>query len=84
MVEYTSYIFRTIIWLQTSRDAAVERARTPGSRRDDQHEFSIGRLKHERIRISRDDKVEKLFVIDSQILYIDDNTICYIFGYFKS
>ncbi|CAB4007947.1 E3 ubiquitin- ligase HECTD1-like isoform X1 [Paramuricea clavata] len=46
---------RTIIWLQTSRDAAVERSRTPSSRRDDQHEFSIGRLKHERIRISRDD-----------------------------
>lgn len=35
---------RSIVWLQNQRDSTVDRNRT---RRDDPHEFRLGRLKHE-------------------------------------
>ncbi|XP_044749275.1 E3 ubiquitin-protein ligase Ufd4 isoform X2 [Coccinella septempunctata] len=46
---------RSIVWLQTQRDVSLERQRTPGlsPRRDDQHEFRVGRLKHDRIKVPR-------------------------------
>ena len=49
---------RSIVWLQTQRDAVLERQRAPGlsPRRDDPHEFRIGRLKHERVKIPRGEK----------------------------
>ncbi|XP_076273657.1 ubiquitin fusion-degradation 4-like isoform X2 [Rhynchophorus ferrugineus] len=48
---------RSIVWLQTQRDVTVERQRTPGlsPRRDDPHEFRVGRLKHERVKVPRSD-----------------------------
>ncbi|KAK7791453.1 hypothetical protein R5R35_010932 [Gryllus longicercus] len=47
---------RSIVWLQTQRDATLERQRTPGlsPRREDPHEFRVGRLKHERVKVPRD------------------------------
>lgn len=45
---------RSIIWLQNKRDAQLERSRS-AFRRDDLPEFRIGRLKHERVRVPRDD-----------------------------
>lgn len=46
---------RSIVWLQTQRDVTMDRQRTPGlsPRRDDPHEFRVGRLKHERVKVPR-------------------------------
>lgn len=43
------------MWLQTQRDVTMDRQRTPGlsPRRDDPHEFRVGRLKHERVKVPR-------------------------------
>lgn len=43
---------RSIVWLQSQRDR-----RAPGSspRRDDQHEFRVGRLKHDRVKVPRNE-----------------------------
>jgi E3 ubiquitin-protein ligase HECTD1 len=38
------------VWLQNQRDSTVDRNRT---RRDDPHEFRLGRLKHERVKVPR-------------------------------
>nr|XP_050852146.1 E3 ubiquitin-protein ligase HECTD1 isoform X6 [Vespula vulgaris] len=50
---------RSIVWLQTQRDAVLERQRAPGlsPRRDDSHEFRVGRLKHERVSVPRGEKL---------------------------
>ncbi|XP_011688691.1 PREDICTED: E3 ubiquitin-protein ligase HECTD1 [Wasmannia auropunctata] len=50
---------RSIVWLQTQRDAILERQRAPGlsPRRDDSHEFRVGRLKHERVNVPRGEKL---------------------------
>ncbi|XP_048516518.1 E3 ubiquitin-protein ligase Ufd4 isoform X1 [Dendroctonus ponderosae] len=50
---------RSIVWLQTQRDVTIERQRTPGlsPRRDDPHEFRVGRLKHERVKVPRGDQL---------------------------
>ncbi|KAJ8931073.1 hypothetical protein NQ314_016102 [Rhamnusium bicolor] len=50
---------RSIVWLQTQRDVTMERQRTPGlsPRRDDPHEFRVGRLKHERVKVPRGDQL---------------------------
>lgn len=48
---------RSIVWLQTQRDVSLERQRTPGlSPRRDEHEFRVGRLKHDRIKVPRGEK----------------------------
>ncbi|KAJ6649764.1 E3 ubiquitin-protein ligase Ufd4 [Pseudolycoriella hygida] len=49
---------RSIVWLQSQRDVTLERQR-PGlsPRRDDQHEFRVGRLKHERVKVPRNEKL---------------------------
>lgn len=46
---------RSIVWLQSQRDN--ERQRVPGlsPRHADQHEFRVGRLKHERVKVPRSD-----------------------------
>ncbi|KAG5887757.1 E3 ubiquitin-protein ligase Ufd4 [Gonioctena quinquepunctata] len=50
---------RSIVWLQTQRDVTMERQRMPGlsPRRDDPHEFRVGRLKHERVKVPRGDQL---------------------------
>lgn len=50
---------RSIVWLQTQRDVTLERQRPPGlsPRRDDSHEFRVGRLKHERVKVPRGDQL---------------------------
>ncbi|XP_050310432.1 E3 ubiquitin-protein ligase Ufd4 [Anthonomus grandis grandis] len=50
---------RSIVWLQTQRDVTLERQRTPGlsPRRDDPHEFRVGRLKHERVKVPRGEEL---------------------------
>lgn len=50
---------RSIVCLQSQRDATLERQRMPGlsPRRDDQHEFRVGRLKHERVKVHRDENL---------------------------
>ncbi|UYV64246.1 HECTD1 [Cordylochernes scorpioides] len=48
---------RSIVWLQNQRDASLERHRGPSPRRDDPHEFRVGRLKHERVKVSRGDRL---------------------------
>lgn len=47
------------VWLQTQRDVTMERQRTPGlsPRRDDPHEYRVGRLKHERVKVPRGDQL---------------------------
>nr|XP_014275679.1 E3 ubiquitin-protein ligase HECTD1 isoform X5 [Halyomorpha halys] len=47
---------RSIVWLQSQRDVCLERQRTPGlsPRRDDPHEYRVGRLKHERVKVPRE------------------------------
>ena len=49
-------LHRAIAWLQEKRDASSERVRTPSTRRDDQHEFRVGRLKHERVKVPRSEQ----------------------------
>jgi len=46
---------RAIVWLQNKRDATLEHARGPTPRREDSHEYRVGRLKHERVTIPRQD-----------------------------
>ncbi|XP_049940581.1 E3 ubiquitin-protein ligase Ufd4 isoform X3 [Schistocerca serialis cubense] len=50
---------RSIVWLQTQRDVTLERQRAPGlsPRREDPHEFRVGRLKHERVKVPRGEKL---------------------------
>ncbi|XP_041351620.1 E3 ubiquitin-protein ligase HECTD1-like isoform X2 [Gigantopelta aegis] len=48
---------RAIVWLQNKRDATIERNRGPLPRRDDGHEFRVGRLKHERIKVMRSEQM---------------------------
>lgn len=45
------------MWLQSKRETAIERNRSSSFRRDDAHEFKIGRLKHERVRVPRGEAV---------------------------
>lgn len=47
------FSIRSIVWLQNQRDMALERNRGPSPRRDDPHEYRIGRLKHERVKVPR-------------------------------
>ena len=48
---------RAIVWLQNKRDATLERARGPSPRREDAHEYRVGRLKHERVTIPRNEGI---------------------------
>ncbi|XP_058125549.1 E3 ubiquitin-protein ligase Ufd4 isoform X1 [Anopheles coustani] len=50
---------RSIVWLQSQRDVSMERQRAPGlsPRHADQHEFRVGRLKHERVKVPRGEKL---------------------------
>ena len=47
------------MWLQTQRDVTLERQRAPGlsPRREDPHEFRVGRLKHERVKVPRGEQL---------------------------
>ena len=50
------YEFFFPVWLQNQRDQNMERAR--GSlRREDIHEFRVGRIKHERVKVPRGDQL---------------------------
>ena len=42
------------MWLQNKRDATLQRTRGPSPRREDLHEYRVGRLKHERVTVPRD------------------------------
>ncbi|PIC33910.1 hypothetical protein B9Z55_013719 [Caenorhabditis nigoni] len=53
-------VSRTIVWLQQRRDAAVERARgsaqggnAAARQHDRYHEYRVGRLRHERVKVTR-------------------------------
>lgn len=50
---------RSIVWLQSQKDVTSERQRTPGlsPRHADQHEFRVGRLKHERVKVPRGEQL---------------------------
>lgn len=51
---------RSIVWLQSQRDITLDRRLPPGSspRRDDQQlEFRVGRLKHDRVKVPRNDNL---------------------------
>lgn len=50
---------RSIVWLQSQRDVTLERQRVLGlsPRRDEQHEFHVGRLKHERVKVPRNENL---------------------------
>ncbi|CAD6199393.1 unnamed protein product [Caenorhabditis auriculariae] len=58
-------VSRTVVWLQSRRDAALERARggaqsaTSGSSRphDRYHEYRVGRLRHERVKVTRSEEL---------------------------
>lgn len=61
---------RSIVWLQTQRDVSVERQRVTGlsQRRDDSHEFRVGRLKHERVKVPR--AGDKLLAWAKQVMLV--------------
>lgn len=51
---------RSIVWLQSQRDQTLERQRVLGlspARREEQHEFHVGRLKHERVKVPRNENI---------------------------
>jgi hypothetical protein len=50
---------RSIVWLQNKRDAALERMRGPSARREDAHEYRVGRLKHERVSVPREETLHE-------------------------
>ena len=54
---FICYVGRSIVWLQNKRDATLERSHGPNPRRDDSHEYRIGRLKHERVKIPRQESL---------------------------
>lgn len=43
------------MWLQNKRDANIERSRGPLPRREESHEYRVGRLKHERVVVPRNE-----------------------------
>ena len=58
------YFFNSIVWLQNQRDQNAERTRGGGigmgvgrgpgfGGRDDFHEFRVGRIKHERVKVRK-------------------------------
>uniref|UniRef100_A0A1I7V093 E3 ubiquitin-protein ligase n=1 Tax=Caenorhabditis tropicalis TaxID=1561998 RepID=A0A1I7V093_9PELO len=57
-------VSRTIVWLQQRRDAAVERARgsaqaghsSAARQHDRYHEYRVGRLRHERVKVTRSEE----------------------------
>ena len=52
----TILFYYFLVWLQNQRDQNMERAR--GSlRREDIHEFRVGRIKHERVKVPRGDQL---------------------------
>ncbi|RUS87649.1 hypothetical protein EGW08_004572 [Elysia chlorotica] len=48
---------RSIVWLQNKRDASIERTRGPLPRTDS-HEYRVGRLKHERVVVPRNNLLQ--------------------------
>ena len=48
---------KAIVWLQNKRDAAIDRTRGPSRGREDAHEYRVGRLKHERVTVPRDESL---------------------------
>lgn len=60
---------RSIVWLQSQKDVTLERQRTPGlsPRHADQHEFRVGRLKHERVKVPR---AKELFAWAVQVMKV--------------
>ncbi|KAI1295344.1 E3 ubiquitin-protein ligase HECTD1 [Halotydeus destructor] len=44
---------RSIVWLQSQRDSSNDRLHGPSPRREDPHEFRVGRLRHERVKVPR-------------------------------
>jgi E3 ubiquitin-protein ligase HECTD1 len=49
---------RSIVWLQNQRDQNMERSRgAMASRREEVHEFRVGRIKHERVKVPRGDQL---------------------------
>ncbi|PIK60002.1 putative E3 ubiquitin-protein ligase HECTD1 isoform X1 [Apostichopus japonicus] len=54
----TAYgVSRAIVWLQGKREATTDRVRTPSTRREEQPEFQVGRLKHERVKVPRGEQL---------------------------
>ena len=61
-----NFLYYSIVWLQNQRDQNAERSRSGGlgmgvgrgpglGGRDDFHEFRVGRIKHERVKVSIND-----------------------------
>ncbi|KAL5009008.1 hypothetical protein ScPMuIL_014589 [Solemya velum] len=48
---------RAIVWLQNKRDAHMERNRGPLPHRDERGEYRVGRLKHERVKVPRNEQL---------------------------
>jgi len=48
---------RSIVWLQQQREAEQRGRSGPGMRAPEQHEFKIGRIKHERVKVPRGDQI---------------------------
>jgi len=48
---------RSIVWIQQQREAEQHRRNGPGLRAPEQPDFKIGRIKHERVKVPRGDKI---------------------------
>ncbi|KAK4336816.1 hypothetical protein RND71_043695 [Anisodus tanguticus] len=48
---------RSIVWLQNQRDLLLERIYGASPRREDPHEFRLGRLLHERVKVPRNENL---------------------------
>lgn len=49
--------FRSVIWLQKSRDDILERLRGSALKKEEQYEYHIGRLRQDRVKIPRQEGV---------------------------
>ena len=57
------FVCRSIVWLQNMHDANLERNRGHPARRLEPQEIRIGRLKHERVKVPRDEKEVSKYVV---------------------
>ena len=51
------FCLRAVIWLQKQRDEILERVRGGTLRKEEQYEYHIGRLRQDRVHVSRADDV---------------------------
>lgn len=72
VIGFVSY--RAVIWLQKQRDEILERMRGGSLRKEEQYEYHIGRLRQDRVHISRANEVST-YALASIVQHFNYQTI---------